>query len=138
MIIGHTSLKVNYCDTDQMGYVHHSNYIRYYEKARMELLTAIGVPYKEIENAGFFLVVIKAESFYKKPAYFDDCLLVETRLENTTGLRQVFTYKIFNSSAELIHEGATTLAFVDKDSRKPCRPPHFFQQAVQEADAKTH
>jgi acyl-CoA thioester hydrolase len=55
-----TKYRVSYSDTDQMGFMHHSNYLKYYETARWELFRSIGIAYPAIENEGIILPVINA------------------------------------------------------------------------------
>ncbi len=130
MITHSTSLRVQYCDTDQMGFVHHSNYIKYYELARMELLRSICIPYKDIEDAGFIMPVIDIKIHYFKPAHFDDELIIKTQLPELKGPKVLFLYHVFNQEGELISEGETTLAFASGESKKACHPPAFFMDAM--------
>ena len=71
MITGKTYFKVSYSDTDQMGFMHHSNYFRYYETARWELFRSLGIPYHEIEEEDVILPVINASAKFIKPAFYD-------------------------------------------------------------------
>lgn len=130
MIISHTTLRVQYCDTDQMGFAHHSNYVKYFELARMELLRNIGIPYISIEEAGFIMPVVDVKIHYHKPAFFDDDLRIETRFPSLKGPRILFLYKISNQEGRLICEGETTLAFAGRESRKACHPPAFFIERI--------
>lgn len=130
MIICNTKLRVQYYDTDQMGFAHHSNYVKYFELARMELLRSIGISYISIEEAGFIMPVADVKIHYIKPALYDDELLIETRLPVLKGPRIIFLYKVSNREGRLICEGETTLAFAGKASRKACHPPAFFIDAV--------
>lgn len=126
-IISHkTNIAVQYSDTDQMGFVHHSNYVKYYETARWELFRSIGIPYKSIEDSGFFLPVIEMKFKFIKPVFYDDLLTIETKMRTMKGARIWFTYKMHNSKSELVNEAETILAFITKDSQKPCRPPEKF------------
>lgn len=130
-----THLKAAYCDTDQMGFVHHSNYVKYYETARMEFLSAIGVPYRIIEDDGVIMPVTDIRIHYLKPAFFDDELTIETTLHTVKGPRALFSYKMYNAAGELINEGETTLAFASAKNHKPCHPPASFMMAVEYADS---
>ena len=66
--------RVWYKDTDQMGIVHHSNYICYYEAARSEFLRALGMSFAEVERRGIMMPILEVQSKYRKPAYFDELL----------------------------------------------------------------
>ena len=83
------SVRVRYCETDAMGYLHHANHINYFEMGRTELLRAQGGNYREMEEAGYFLVVIKIECDYKTPAKYDDLLTVRTRVAKQSEARAV-------------------------------------------------
>ena len=66
-----THIRVTYSDTDQMGFMHHSNYFKYYETARWELFRNIGIPYPELEEEGIILPVTDASIKFIKPAVYD-------------------------------------------------------------------
>src|SRR5438105_3301765 len=91
---GETTIRVRYAETDQMGLLHHANYLVYFEQARTELLRAMGLSYKDMEEQGFFLVVIKVEIRYRKPARYDDLLTIRTRLARMTGAKIEHSYEV--------------------------------------------
>lgn len=124
--------RVSYSDTDQMGIVHHSNYLKYYENARWNLFRHLGIPYKNIEEKGFLLPVINVQAQFFKPAFYDEKLTIETVITAVTGAKLFLSYKLFNEEQELINTAKVTVAFVNKYSRKPCKPPQFVQLALQE------
>ena len=107
-------VRVRYCETDAMGLLHHSNYINYFEIARTDLLRVAGGSYRHMEEAGYFLVVVKVECDYKRPARYDDLLTVRARLERRTPAKLEHVYEVKNGS-ELIAEGRTILACVDRE-----------------------
>ena len=119
-------LLVRYGETDQMGIVHHSNYFRYFEVARLEWLTALGVSYALMEKEGVIMPVIDAKISYKTPALFDDRLIINIFLRETPRVKIKFTYEVKNEKNELICTGETTLAFLNSVSRKPIRCPESF------------
>jgi acyl-CoA thioester hydrolase len=121
MLSGETTIRVRYAETDRMGLLHHANYLVYFEQARVELLRAAGLTYRDMEDQGFLLVMTKAELRYRRPAYFDDLLTVRTTVERTTAVRIDHRYEVFRG-AELIAEGSTTLACVDRDGRPQALP----------------
>src|SRR5262245_60745306 len=114
MLSGETTIRVRYAETDRMGLLHHANYLVYFEQARTELLRNIGLTYRDIEDQGFLLVLTRLEVRYRRPAYYDDVLTVRTTVERTTAVRIDHRYEVFRG-AELIAEGATTLACVGRD-----------------------
>ncbi|MDB4717223.1 acyl-CoA thioesterase, partial [Flavobacteriaceae bacterium] len=89
-------LLVRYGETDQMGIVHHSNYFRYFEVARLEWLTALGVSYALMEKEGVIMPVIDAKISYKTPALFDDKLIINIFLSETPRVKIKFTYEVKN------------------------------------------
>src|SRR5262245_1524492 len=76
--MGEIQIRVRYAETDQMGFLHHANYLVYFELGRVELLRSRGLNYKEIEAQGFFLVIAKAHVHYHRPAHYDDLLVLRT------------------------------------------------------------
>ena len=123
--------RVMYPDTDQMGTVHHSNYAKYYETARWELLRSIGITYRSVEEAGFMLPVIRMNVRFRKTVHYDDLLTVKTTLKNMKGARIWFTYKLYNASGELVNEAETELASVCKKNWRPCVMPDFLVNAIE-------
>ena len=127
------SLRVLYPETDKMGTVHHSNYARYYEVARWELFRAIGIPYNEIENAGYMLPVIKMNFRFIKTIQYDELLTIKTVLKEIKGVRIWFTYKLYNSQSELVNTAETEHDFVCKENWQHCPPPEFVLTAIEKA-----
>ncbi|MBS1682985.1 MAG: acyl-CoA thioesterase [Bacteroidetes bacterium] len=125
-----TFVRVRYGETDQMGFVYYGNYAMYYEVARVESLRQLGLTYKELEDGGVMMPVLENKSVYLAPALYDDNLRIVTTLREKPGVKIIFEYEIFNSSGKLIHQGQTLLAFVNKNSGKPCRPPEHFQNVL--------
>lgn len=108
--------RVRYAETDQMGFVHHANYLVYFEMGRVELLRARGLSYRDLEAQGYLLVVVKASVRYHRPARYDDLLWLRTTVARVTAARIDHTYKLFRGD-ELLAEGETTLACVDREGR---------------------
>jgi len=113
-------IRVPYADTDKMGLLHHSNYLRYYESARWELLRNIGILYSEIEDEGYILPVTSASIKYIKPCYYDQLLTIQTKLVSYRGPRILFDYQIFSESGELVNEASVTVACAGKEDGKAC------------------
>ena len=112
-------IKVIYADTDQMGFMHHSNYLKYYEMARWELFRKIGIPYKVIEEKGTIFPVIDMKISYLKPAYYDDKIMIQTLIAKSTGARILFNCKMYNQDNILINEAIIAIASVRKSNNKP-------------------
>ena len=109
-----------------MGIVHHSNYVRFYEVARTEMLREFGTTYQEMEQRGIMLPVLDVQSRYLSPAYDDDLLTVRVTLAEMPKVRLRFDYEIFRENGDRINTGSVSLAFMRSDSRKACRAPQWF------------
>jgi acyl-CoA thioester hydrolase len=124
-------IRVRYNETDQMGIVHHSNYIFYYEVARTELMRSMGTSYREMEERGALLVVRDVRSRFIAPAYYDEILTVRVSIREVPTVKVTFDFEIFNPGGELIHTGEVVLACVDRTTRRPKRAPEWFVALLQ-------
>jgi acyl-CoA thioester hydrolase len=109
-------LRVRYTEVDAMGYVHHSRYFQYFEIGRVELLRSNGHSYADLEAAGVFFVVVKAECQFKSPARNDDLLDLTTRIERQTTVRIDHSYELKRGST-LLATAKTTIACVDREGK---------------------
>lgn len=107
-------VRVRYNDADPMGFLHHGQYFTYFEMGRMELFRASGGDYRAMEAAGLFVVVVKAECRYGKPARFDDLLTVRTRLARITDFKIEHEYELLRDG-ERLASAKVTLAVVDRN-----------------------
>ena len=130
MYTSETIVRVRYGETDQMGYVYYGNYAMYYEVGRVESLRQLGLTYKELEEMGVMMPVLENKSTYHQAALYDDALRIVTTIRQKPSVRISFHYLIYNESEKLIHEGETHLAFVDKKTGRPCRPPQIFMDVL--------
>lgn len=110
------SIRVRYCETDAMGYLHHANYPIYYEMGRTELLRAQGGNYREIEDSGLFLVVVKLICNYHAPARFDDFLLLKTKIDRISAVKIEHSYQLFRDH-QLVSTAHSVLACVDREGK---------------------
>ena len=122
-------IKVRYCETDQMGLVHHGSYINYFEEARIAWISNLGFSYNEMEKSGIILPVSKLNVSYLRPAYFDDELLVNVKLAELPTSRLILNYTIKNKD-EVVVTAATVLAFLNKITKKPVRCPYYMLEKV--------
>ena len=118
---GEIAIRVRYAETDRMGLLHHANYLVYFEQARTELSRTLGVTYKDLEDQGYLLVLTKVEVRYKRPARYDDLLTLRTHVEKTTAVRIDHRYEVLRDG-ELLAEGSSTLACVDRTGRPQALP----------------
>ena len=117
-----TKIKVRYCETDQMGIVHHGSYINYLEHSRIEWIKKNGFSYAVLEMSGLILPVSKLNISYLSPAFFDDELTIETELTEVPSSKLIFNYLVLRNNIA-ITKAQTILAFVNKHSKKPMKCP---------------
>ena len=122
-------IKVRYCETDQMGLVHHGSYVNYFEEARIAWISNLGLSYSEMEKSGIILPVSKLYVSYLKPAYFDDNLVVNVELAEMPTSRLIFNYTI-KKEEEVIITGTTVLAFLNNETKKPVKCPDYMLEKV--------
>jgi acyl-CoA thioester hydrolase len=123
-------LRVRYCETDQMGVVHHGNYAKYFEMGRIEWLRNFGLSYKKMEEDGISLPVVNLNTNFHKPCFYDDELELKTSLEGLPTAKIQFNYKLFRGDI-LISSGSTILVFVDTVKNKPMRAPEFLYKILE-------
>jgi acyl-CoA thioester hydrolase len=131
MYTSSTTVRVRYGETDQMGYVYYGFYAMYYEVGRVESLRQLGLTYKEIEALGVIMPVLENKSAYLAPALYDELLTIVTTIREKPTVKIKFEYEIFNEANKLINKGETLLAFVDKNTNRPCRPPQVMAKVLE-------
>ena len=115
--------QVRYSETDQMRFVHHSNYVKYFEMARIEWLDALGVSYAQMEREGLLMPVVSVAMTFKKPLFFGDSFKVKVSLKKPPLATLEFDYTITNQAEEEICSGSTVLAFITAEKNKAVRCP---------------
>ena len=127
-----TQIRVRYGETDQMAYVYYGNYAQYFEVARVEWMRKLGISYKELEEQGIMLPVLKLEVNYHKPGKYDDLLTIKTIVKKKPSVRIEFHFEIYNEAKELITTGFTSLVFIDMKKNRPTKAPQaildFFEE----------
>ena len=116
-------LDVRYYETDQMGIVHHSNYIRYFECGRVAMLEEVGLPMHKIEESGVMLPIISVECRYKYPAKLGDRLRIVTSFNELPRARFTVMSEVYNQDGLLLVEGSVSMGFIDSTTRRPIRCP---------------
>ncbi len=117
-----------YSETDRAGVIHHSVYPVWFEMGRTELLRANGLAYKDLESAGIFFVVADLHLKYRRPAFYDQAVALETTCSKVTASRANHTYIIRDKKGIILTEGQSTLACVDPQG-KIQRMPSFMSAA---------
>ncbi len=107
---------VHYYETDQMGIVHHSNYIRWFEEARTDFLEQIGLPYDKIEEEGILIPVLGVSCKYKSAIRFGDRVCVYLKVTYFNGVRFRVSYQIIGKETGVLHAvGESEHGFVNRD-----------------------
>lgn len=126
--------RVGYAETDKMQFLHHSNYARIYENARWELFRSKGISYASIEELGIMMPVIKMDTTYIKPAFYDDNLKIKVEIGELTPVKVRFDYTIVNQNNETINKAQIQLAFMNSKSGRPTRTPEFILEKFKEPE----
>ncbi len=110
--------RAHYHETDQMGMVHHSNYARWMEEARVDLMDQIGMTYKSMEEAGVYSPVRKMSFQFKKMVLFDDVVKIRMKLVEYNGIIIRINYRIVDAqTGELRALAESEHCFLTKEGR---------------------
>ena len=120
---------VRYSETDQMSFVYHGNYVKYFEMGRISWLKKLGFSYKKLEEDGIMLPVIDLKINFKQPALFDDKLTLITKLVKSPSYMIEFNYEILKDG-KIITLGYTKLIFLNSKTNKPVRCPKKILDAI--------
>ncbi len=126
-------LEVRYYETDMMGIVHHSNYIRYFECGRGKMMDDLGLPVCKFEEYGFIMPVSTVSCKYRTPAKIGDKLRIVSTVEKEPMARVEVSAVIYNQNGDVVCEGEVVLGFLNKDTRRPIRVPKPFLDAFNKA-----
>jgi acyl-CoA thioester hydrolase len=130
MISFETKIRVEYHHTDQMGIVHHSNYVKFFEVARTEWLRAIGLTYAEMERRGVMMPIVDVAVKYRNPALYDELISVTAFVDALPMARMTFRYEVRGEDGREIASGSTTLGFIDSVTRRPMRAPQWLLEVI--------
>ena len=110
--------KINYYETDQMHVVHHSNYVRFMEEARLDLMSQVGLDYKLMEDKGIIIPVLDVNVRYIFAVHYGDEIVIIPRITKLTPVRFSLSYEIRDAvSGEIRCEATSSHAFVDTNFR---------------------
>ena len=126
-------LDIRYYETDQMGIVHHSNYVRFFECGRSDMMQKAGLPIEVIEKEGVMLPVISVECHYRHPAYMGDRIRIVTSIDKVPMAKLVVKSEIYNQDGVLLVNGVVTLGFIDSVSRHPVRCPRALADIIEKS-----
>lgn len=118
MVNNFTKVRVIYADTDAMGIVYHTNYIRWFEMGRNEIMRQLGVSHSELEKLGLNLPLTKVSCHYLAPARYDDLLTIETKFDYIKRASIRFNSKIWDENQEkVLAEGYTIHACTNNEGK---------------------
>ncbi len=120
--------RVIYGDTDKMGVVYHSNYFRFFERARTEFMRKIDLPYGQVENMGVGFPLVECSCKYRRPIGYDELITIELFVDQLTRKRIDFSYKIYNEKGELSAEGTTIHLCVGRDGKTKKMPEELYRR----------
>lgn len=109
--------KVQYYETDKMGIVHHSNYIRWMEEARINFLGQIGWDYAKLEEMGIISPVTAVECKYKNTTTFPDVITINVQVEEFKGVKLKLSYEMKKEDGTLACEARSEHGFLNKDGK---------------------
>ena len=124
-MISAVETRVNYSETDQMGFVYHANYLIWLDMARTEHLRERGVSYKELEEQGVFLTVTEARVRYRQPARYDDLIRIRCWVRDLASRRVTFGYAVERAeTGELLATAETSLIALNTQRALSRIPEH--------------
>ena len=110
--------KVQYYETDQMGIVHHSNYIRWFEEARTDFMEQMGLGYEQMEGKGILSPVLSVEADYLRMVHFGETVTIEAFIKEYNGIKLTVGYEIFSDRTEMVHcRGTSKHCFINREGR---------------------
>lgn len=111
---------VHYYETDQMGVVHHANYIRWFEEARVDFLEQMGTGYARMESLGIVSPVLSVACEYRHAVHFGEAVVIWARITGYTGTRMQFAYEVRSEDGKRLHaEGNSSHCFLDAKTGRP-------------------
>lgn len=110
--------QAQYYETDQMGIIHHSNYIRWMEEARIAYMDGMDFPYRKVEEAGIVSPVLAVECEYKSMTHFGDRILIDVKLASFNGVKYTISYVMRDEkTGEVRAVGTSKHCYLDKSGR---------------------
>lgn len=125
--------QVFYYETDKMGIVHHSNYIRWIEEARLDFMQQAGLSYENMEKNGIIMPVIEVSCKYIISVRYNEVVNIYTKPVFFNGIKAVFSYEIYAQDNEMLAaSGESSHCFLDDSKRTPVslkrRYPEFYER----------
>ncbi len=131
MYVHQTKVRVRYGETDQMGYLYYGNYALYYEVGRVEMLRALGMTYRMMEEElKVMMPVMTLNVRYTRPVFYDDLITVQTTIKEIPERSIIFHMELFNESGKLVNGGTVKLGFIDAVEKKRIDAPASFVEKL--------
>jgi acyl-CoA thioester hydrolase len=119
-----STFPVRYYETDQMAVVHHSNYVRYFEIARDEMMVRLGFPIERCEKElGILVPIVSVECHFHHPARMGDVLTAVAQFDKVPLAKMVVKQAVYNQDGVLCADGTVVLGFINKETFRPVRCP---------------
>ena len=131
MVYSEISFPVRYYETDQMGIVHHSNYIRYFECARNSLMVDCGYPIEKCEEDGVTIPIVTVECRYRFPARMGNVVRAVAMIDEVPMAKLYVRQAVYNQDGVLCVEGKVSLGFLNKETGHPVRCPEKLVKAIE-------
>jgi acyl-CoA thioester hydrolase len=127
--VNETRLRVRYAETDQMGVVYHSNHLIWFEVGRVELMREMGFSYRDMEREdGCFIAVAEVTCRYRAPVFYDEEVIVRTRLKRVRESVIIFSYELARAgTGALLAEGETTHIVTDSNMKVAAFPEKYLK-----------
>jgi acyl-CoA thioester hydrolase len=129
-----TAVRVRFAETDAQGIAHHASFVVWLEVARVEYLERYTGGYQAFRDRGFEALTTEVHVRYLQAASFDDRLTVWARCVDVRGARFRYEYRI-ERDGELVADGYTSHAIVDRETYLPTRVPAWLAEAVATAES---
>ena len=129
-----TEITVRFAETDAQGVAHNASYLVWFEVARIDYLARYAKGYKHLQEQGYEALTTESHVRYVKPVFFDDRIAIHARCGNVRGARFSYDYALTRGD-ELVADGWTRHAVVDRATHRPTRFPSWLADAIAEAEA---
>ena len=124
-----TEITVRFAETDAQGIAHHASFVVWLEVTRVAYLAEVAGGYQSIRDRGIEALTTEVHVRYHRAAYFDDTLQIGARCVDVRGARFTYEYRVERDS-ELVAEGYSRHATVDRETHRPTRVPDWLAEAV--------
>jgi acyl-CoA thioester hydrolase len=129
-----TEVRVRFAETDAQGIAHHASFVVWFEVARVAYLEAFAGGYRSIRDRGLEALTTEVHVHYHRAAAFDDILTIGTRCADLRGARFRYEYRV-ERAGELVADGSTAHATVDRETYRPTRMPDWLVDAIARAES---